>query len=140
VEKYGTVRQATDDNIIRRTRFACRITKATHTHSRYVKHCFSTATMVTRTRLNVTFIPTLLCLSCSFSCSIKEISGELPLRGYKSFVLHSFSFTNIPTTRKYTETHTTCTILFSSANTEKDTPCKNNTNYHSTDFINLVSD
>jgi hypothetical protein len=33
VEKYGTARQTTDDNIIRRMRFACWITKATHTHT-----------------------------------------------------------------------------------------------------------
>jgi hypothetical protein len=31
VEKYGTARQATDDNIIRRMRFACWITEATGT-------------------------------------------------------------------------------------------------------------
>jgi hypothetical protein len=36
VEKYGTATQATDDNIIRRMRFACWITKATDTHSEYV--------------------------------------------------------------------------------------------------------
>jgi hypothetical protein len=36
VEKYGTARQATDDNIIRRMRFACRITKATDTRSEYL--------------------------------------------------------------------------------------------------------
>jgi hypothetical protein len=36
VEKYGTARQATDGNIIRRMRFACWITKATDTHSEYV--------------------------------------------------------------------------------------------------------
>jgi hypothetical protein len=36
VEKYVTARQATDDNIIRRMRFACRITKATDTHLEYV--------------------------------------------------------------------------------------------------------
>jgi hypothetical protein len=36
MEKYGTARQATDDNIIRRMRFACWITKATDTHSQYV--------------------------------------------------------------------------------------------------------
>jgi hypothetical protein len=36
VEKYGIARQATDDNIIRRMRFACWITKATDTHSEYV--------------------------------------------------------------------------------------------------------
>ena len=35
VEKYGTARQATDDNIIRRMRFARWITKATDTHSEY---------------------------------------------------------------------------------------------------------
>jgi hypothetical protein len=36
VEIYGRARQATDDNIIRRIRFACWITKATDTHSEYV--------------------------------------------------------------------------------------------------------
>jgi hypothetical protein len=36
VEKYGTARQATDDNTIRRMRFACWVTKATDTHSRCV--------------------------------------------------------------------------------------------------------
>jgi hypothetical protein len=35
-KKYGTARQATDDNIIRRMRFACWVTKATDTHSEYV--------------------------------------------------------------------------------------------------------
>ena len=35
-EKYGTAGQATDGNIIRRMRFACRKTKATNTHSQYV--------------------------------------------------------------------------------------------------------
>jgi hypothetical protein len=38
VGKYGTARQATDDNIIRRMRFACCITKATDTHSECVIH------------------------------------------------------------------------------------------------------
>jgi hypothetical protein len=36
VEKYGTARQATEDNIIRRVRFACWITKATDTYTEYV--------------------------------------------------------------------------------------------------------
>jgi hypothetical protein len=36
VEKCGGTRQATDDNIIRRMRFACWVTKATDTHSEYV--------------------------------------------------------------------------------------------------------
>jgi hypothetical protein len=37
VEKYCTVRQATDDNIILRMRFACWITKATDRHSECVR-------------------------------------------------------------------------------------------------------
>jgi hypothetical protein len=39
VEEHGTARQATDDNVIRRVRVACWVTKAnthTHTHSEYV--------------------------------------------------------------------------------------------------------
>ena len=33
VEKYGTAGQATDDNMIRRMRFECWITKTTNAHS-----------------------------------------------------------------------------------------------------------
>jgi hypothetical protein len=36
VEKYGTAEEATEDNIIRRMRFAYWITKATDTHSEYI--------------------------------------------------------------------------------------------------------
>ena len=36
VEKRGTAREATGDNIIRRMRFACWISKATDTGSEYV--------------------------------------------------------------------------------------------------------
>jgi hypothetical protein len=36
VEKYGRAGQATDDNIIRRMRVACWITKATDTHTESV--------------------------------------------------------------------------------------------------------
>jgi hypothetical protein len=36
MEKFVTARQVTDDNIIRRMRFACRITKTTDRHSEYV--------------------------------------------------------------------------------------------------------
>jgi hypothetical protein len=36
VQKYGTAGQATDDNITRRMRFACWITKVTSTNSVYV--------------------------------------------------------------------------------------------------------
>jgi len=38
VEKYGITRETTDDNVIRRMRFACWIIKATNTHSEYVKY------------------------------------------------------------------------------------------------------
>ena len=36
MEKFGTARQVTVGNIIRRMRIACWITKATNTHSEYV--------------------------------------------------------------------------------------------------------
>lgn len=36
MEKYGTVRKATDDNIIQRIRFACRIIRARDTQPEYV--------------------------------------------------------------------------------------------------------
>jgi hypothetical protein len=51
-----TVRHATVGNIIRRIRFVSFTTQATDTHSEYAVLicCFSTATMVMRTRLNVT--------------------------------------------------------------------------------------
>jgi hypothetical protein len=75
VEKYGTVRQTTDDNIIRRMRFACWITKATDTHSdNVILTAFPRQPMVTRTRLNVTFIHTLPVLSVIGSVMAKEIT------------------------------------------------------------------
>jgi len=36
VENFGRARQATDDNIVRRIRFACWINKVTDTYSEYV--------------------------------------------------------------------------------------------------------
>jgi hypothetical protein len=62
VEKYGKARQATDDNITRRMRFTCWITKATDTHSEYVIPIAFPQQLVTRTRLNVTLY--VRCLSC----------------------------------------------------------------------------
>jgi len=52
---------AIDDNIQRRMRTACWITKATGTQTRHT-YCLSTATVVARTGLYVTFIRTLLVL------------------------------------------------------------------------------
>jgi hypothetical protein len=51
---------------------ACWILQTTKTHSEYVTHCFSTATVVARTRLRVT-----LCVHC-LSCNR---GGECLLRG-----------------------------------------------------------
>jgi len=63
VEKCGRLEQATDDNIIRRMHNACRIPKATNTHSDYVTRTVS-ATMVARTRINFTlYVHRLSCLS-----------------------------------------------------------------------------
>jgi hypothetical protein len=64
VEKYVRAGEAIDDNITRRMRLACWITTATDTHWEYViVFCFFIATMVTRTRLNVTLY--VHYLSCS---------------------------------------------------------------------------
>jgi hypothetical protein len=52
-ENMGTAGQAADDNIIRRMRFACWVTKATDTRPEYrYAYCFST-TVVKRSRLNI---------------------------------------------------------------------------------------
>ena len=40
MEKYGTARQPTNDNIIRRMRFACRTTKDTHIHTHTHTHIY----------------------------------------------------------------------------------------------------
>jgi len=44
---YGTNREATDDNKIRRMHCAWWTTKATDSHTKYVTHFFSKAKMVT---------------------------------------------------------------------------------------------
>ena len=41
MEKYCRTGQATDDDIIRMMRFACRITKTTDTHLKYVMLVFA---------------------------------------------------------------------------------------------------
>jgi isocitrate dehydrogenase kinase/phosphatase len=53
--RCGTAGQATDDNIMRCVPFACCITKAKDAHWQHViVISFFTATMVTRTRFNIT--------------------------------------------------------------------------------------
>jgi hypothetical protein len=77
VEKYGRSRQATDDNTIRRMRFACCITKAT-THRMCNTYCFSTTKMVTRTRLSVELY--LHCLCCFYVyCSTYNSACQNPV-------------------------------------------------------------
>ena len=56
VDKCGRAGQVTDNNIIWRMRIAYWVTKATDIHSEYViRVFFSVATMMKRTRPNVTF-------------------------------------------------------------------------------------
>ena len=66
VELYGTAREATDDNRIRRMLFASWTNKAkhthTHTHSEYV--ILFTATMVKRTHFRITLH--VHCLYCFY--------------------------------------------------------------------------
>jgi hypothetical protein len=59
VEEYGGTRQATDEDIIRRMRFACWITKATDKRGICGVYCFSAAIMVTLRRPDLRFIRTL---------------------------------------------------------------------------------
>jgi hypothetical protein len=56
VDNNGTVRQATSDNIVRLRCIAYWIHKARDTHLEY---CFSTAKIVVRKHLSITFMPTL---------------------------------------------------------------------------------
>jgi hypothetical protein len=61
-KELGRAKQSTNDIITRRMRFACWITKGyRHTPSTCNTYCYSTATMVTRTRLNITFIRIIGC-------------------------------------------------------------------------------
>jgi hypothetical protein len=77
VEEYGRGRQATDDNI---SHALCMLHDygRKHTLSICNIYCFSTATTVTLTRLNVTFISTLLVmfhlkLLLSLAFRVKEV-------------------------------------------------------------------
>jgi hypothetical protein len=63
VEKYGTARQVTDDDIIiRRTHFACLTIKTTHTLRLRNTYCFFMATKLVRKGHNIVLISTLLSL------------------------------------------------------------------------------
>ena len=56
MERYGTAGQVTDEHLTRRTPTACWINKATDTNAEYVILIEGTATVVRRTRPNVTLL------------------------------------------------------------------------------------
>jgi hypothetical protein len=86
VQKYGRARQATDDNIIRRMRFACLTKAIIHTLRVCNTYCFLTAAMVTRTRLSVT-----LYLHCLFYVqqTVRMYVSDLPLQCMFSVLAYS---------------------------------------------------
>ena len=93
VEKCGTARDATDDNIIRRLRIACWILKATDTLKIFNTYCFSTATMVARTRLIFTFIHALPVLFKLFPSNVLYFPS--PITRWGVFFPPSINFTFI---------------------------------------------
>jgi hypothetical protein len=76
VEKYGRARQAIDDNIIWRMRFACWITKATDIHSEYAILIAFPRQQCLRERA-----PSLMlyvhCLFCSFLIPVRHVNIHL---------------------------------------------------------------
>jgi hypothetical protein len=88
VAKYGRAGQATDNNIIRLMPFACWKTKATNKHTIRNNYCFSTTTMVTRKRLNVTLYY-IVCLVQLYVLSIlHEITYETGTAAHGARRLH----------------------------------------------------
>jgi hypothetical protein len=83
-KKYGRARQATDDNIIRRMRFACWITKATDTHSEYViVNSFPRQWLRERaSMLRYTYIACLVFVVC---CVGSGLCNELITRSEESY-------------------------------------------------------
>jgi hypothetical protein len=79
VQKCCRAGEATDDHITRRMRFACWITMVTNTLTICNTYCFSTATMVTRTCLNVT-----LYIACLVSFLFSLDTGWEPVTIYRS--------------------------------------------------------
>ena len=81
METYA--RETTDDNIIRPMPIACWINRATGILRIYNTYCFSMVKMVTRKRLNFTFMHTLLVLYtfelCPSVCFAPPICMSQPL-------------------------------------------------------------
>jgi hypothetical protein len=70
-QKYGTARQAADDDIIRRMRFACWITKATDTFSEYVIIIVLPRQHWLRERPSSLRCMWIACLVCLCYCSLR---------------------------------------------------------------------
>jgi hypothetical protein len=114
VNKCGTARQVTDDNTIRRMRFACWIPKATDTHSGYViliaftlQHCLTNGKPFSR----VCFLNSLP-LKMWHKLS-RNVGKELPLH-------------NSPEERRYLllrsvilKSHSTCVVYFKDCDSVK---------------------
>jgi hypothetical protein len=76
VEKYDKVRQATDENIIQRMRFACWITKATDIHSEYVILIAFTRQQWLRERATMLHYTYIVCLVSSTLIQPTEKKSE----------------------------------------------------------------
>jgi len=69
VEKHGTARQATDDNIIWRIQIASWTTKATNTHSEYVTLI---AFPIKQWLCECALISSYMCITCIFIISLVQ--------------------------------------------------------------------
>jgi hypothetical protein len=86
MEKHGRARPATDDNMIRRMRIACRITKATDPHSEYEILIAFPRPQWLHERTSILR----LCLHC-VSCNVIVPSTQKPSK-YSSFRISSRKF------------------------------------------------
>ena len=95
VKHYGTARQATDDNIIRRMRSACWITMATDTHSEYViLMAFPRQTRLRKRALisRYTYITCLIYIQ--FITCLVNIPQK-PAKNYKYYIIFSSSMKDV---------------------------------------------
>ena len=97
MEKYGTARQTTDDNIIRRMRFAFWIAKATDTHSEYVILIVFARQQWLRERASA--------LRYTLSVLIVKKGGRNGLHGGVSYFIQQLSFV---TSRRYSDVYVSC--------------------------------
>ena len=110
---YVTARYSSEHNVIRHTHFACRITKATNTRSEYNyiynTYYFSTANMITRKRLNVTFITKLPVLQCTSTILVLFYFYDLL---YIMLSFRSTEHTHMKYVRKYAHAYRTYIHIF----------------------------